>query len=180
MLHSHPQGVPEAIFQIRLTTQSISSYVGTKSSTWNGLIDTGMFSPWGGTWKYRPTCSAVIRLKVNPIERRRVVKCSLIPPLYPVTGLLLEGCSTPSSCSFSFPSSSVHLCLSPLRFVLIARPRHQIRAWYIAGLRRAEILLSTILHVSADTPRLQMESDNIWPEMLDGLHHISHLWPVEH
>ena len=42
-----PEGPPERWFLSRLIVQVISSYIGTKSSTWNGSIYTWMFSPLG-------------------------------------------------------------------------------------------------------------------------------------
>ena len=49
----------------RLTTHLISSSSGTDSSTGNGFIEIGMFSPGGGTYLYSATLSAMIRSRVT-------------------------------------------------------------------------------------------------------------------
>ena len=56
---------PERWFHSRLTNHSISSSVGTNSSTGNGSMDTGMFHPRCGTWWYRFTRSTVIRSRLT-------------------------------------------------------------------------------------------------------------------
>ena len=78
-----PEGPSEQWFLRRLTAPSISTYVGTESYTWNGSTDTGMFSPLGGTWRYRSTHSAY-PLEGNLSGRWRAVDHSPIPPLHTV------------------------------------------------------------------------------------------------
>ena len=61
-----------------------------------------------------------------------------------------RGGSAPIRLSISSPVSSVHRLLSPLRPVLIAQTRRQIRDWYLAGPLHKDTLSSTNLHVSTN------------------------------
>ena len=45
-----PEGNPEQLLRSLWTAQSISSSLGTKSSTWNDLTDRGILSPGGCMW----------------------------------------------------------------------------------------------------------------------------------
>ena len=60
-----PEGPLERLFRSLRTTHSISSSVGTESSTWNVSMNRGLFSPGGCPFQYRSTCSVVIRLGVT-------------------------------------------------------------------------------------------------------------------
>ena len=54
----------------------------------------------------------------------------------------------PSSVSTSLPASSARFHLSPLRLDAMVHTNLRMRAWYFAGSRRAETLLSTSLHMA--------------------------------
>ena len=74
---------------------------------------------------------------------------SIVNPFIWCQDSLWRGGSSPSSRSISSPASSIHRLLSPLRLVLIERPRHRMRDWYLSRTWRAETLLSMSLRISA-------------------------------
>ena len=86
-------------------------------------------------------------LEVKPSGRRRAVERSLIPPLHPVPGFLVDGGSTPSRLSISPPASSVLCIRSPFSIVLITRTRCRRRVWIHARSLRVDNLFSMSLHM---------------------------------
>ena len=77
----------------------------------------------------------------------------LYPDTIPLTGVKLPGGgggSYPSSVSTSLPASSACRLLTPFKLSAMARPNLQMRAWSLAGSRRAETLLLTSLHVASE------------------------------
>ena len=84
-------------------------------------------------------------LESYPSRWRCAVNRGLVPPLHPVSGLLVEGGSASMSVSISPSTSSVLCRRSAFSIVLIMQTRPRVRYWSHAGSRRAETLLLTSL-----------------------------------
>ena len=113
-------------------------------------MDMGIFSPGGGLYQYRSTCSAMIRSRVTQAGGGTRSTTAQYHPFIQCQASRWSRGSDTSSRSTSLPASSVLRLRSPINISFIARPNLQIISWSLAGSWRAETLLSASLHVVAE------------------------------